>query len=199
MKLMQVMSAGLLAVAPAVTMAAGGVGNQVDLYYLSAGVDDGSSDENGDGFGVKGNFAFADNLFFSGEYQRANYDDSDVDLDQLRLGVGYNTALSAQAVVYGLVEFARAKIDGPGFSESENGFGLHGGVQFSLNEQFALNARLGYVDLGDLGDGVEFLVGASYELSKPFGVFLDYRVTKLEDDTGDVDLDDFRVGVRFTF
>lgn len=197
MKLMHIMCAGLLAAVPMGSMAAG-VGNQVDLYYISAGIDTAVGDDDGDGFGVKGQFAFADNLFFNGEYQSANYDDSDADLDQLRLGVGYNTSLNAQTVLYGLAEYARVKIKDGG-SESENGFGLHAGLQFNINDAFGLNARIGYVDIGDFGDGVEFLVGASYSFSKPFGVFADYRVSKLDGDLGDIDLDDFRVGVRFTF
>ncbi len=196
MKLMHIMCAGLLAAAPMAGMAAG-VGNQVDLYYISGGIDAGGDDD-GDGFGLKGQFAFADNLFFNGEYQSVGYDDSDVDLDQLRLGVGYNTSLNAQTVLYGLAEFARIKIDGGG-SESESGFGLHAGLQYNMTEAFGLNARIGYVDIGDFGDGVEFLVGASFEFSKPFGAFIDYRVTQLDGDFGDVDLDDFRVGIRFTF
>lgn len=191
--LKKLMGVGLLALAPVSVMAAG-AGNAVDVYYLSGGIDAGADDD-GDGYGIKGKFAFADSWFVAAEYQTVNYDDFDVDLDQLRLGVGYKHKLNEQAGLYGLAEYVDIDADG-GFSE--NGFGLHVGLNYNVTDAFGLNARLGYVDI-DLADGVEYLVGASYSLNEMFGLFADYRVTDLSADGGDLELDDLRVGVRFKF
>ncbi len=198
MKLIKTLGVGLFAMAP-ITAMAGGVGNNVDVYYVSSGLEVsvpglGSGDDDGDGFGAKGRFAFSDNLFVSGEYQSVSYDDSDIDYDQLRAGVGINSAVGSQAVFYGLAEYVNADLD----DESESGYGVHGGVHFAVTDTFSLNGRIGYIDLGD-ADGMEYLVGAAFKLTDAFGIVADYRVTNLEEDNADLDIDDLRVGVRFTF
>ena len=65
-------------------------------------------------------------------------------------------------------------------------------------DTFSLNGRIGYVDLGD-ADGMEYVVGAAFKLTNAFGIVADYRVTNFEEDNADLDVDDLRVGVRFTF
>lgn len=203
MKLNKLMGVGLLALAPTVSMAQG-IGNSVDVYYLSSSfeIDLGggfSFKDDGDGFGVKGKFAFADNLFFSGEYQTAEYDDTDLKLDQLRLGVGYNAKLSEQTQGYILGEYVRLKDDAFGASSSENGFGLHMGVQFDATSAFGIKASIGYVDIGDFGSGVELLAGVHYDFTDTVGLSADYRFTRLAESGEDVDVGDLRLGVRFSF
>lgn len=194
MKLLKyAVGAGLLAVAP-ITAMAGGVGNTVDGYYLSSGIDTGAFDDDGDGFGVKGTFAFSDQLFFNAEYQSADYDDSNADLDQIRVGVGINSNPAEQIVFYGLAEYINLD-DG---NDDENGFGVHAGAIFAVNEALSLNARVGYVDVGDF-DGFEWLVGGAYQFTSQFGAFIDYRTSYLEDGGFDLDIDDLRVGLRFRF
>lgn len=193
MNLLKFVGAGLIVLAP-VTAMAGGVGNTVDGYYVSSGIDAGGFDDNGDGFGVKGTFAFADQLFFSGEYQSAEFDDANTDLDQIRAGIGFNSDPSQNIVFYGLGEFINID-DG---SDDESGFGVHAGALFSMSEALSLNARIGYVDVGDLS-GFEWLVGGAYQFTQQFGAFVDYRTSYLEDGGYDFDIDDLRVGVRFRF
>jgi len=198
MKLITALGVGLFAMAP-ITAMAGGVGNSVDVYYVSSGLDVsvpgfGSADDDGDGFGAKGRFAIADNMFVSGEYQSVSYDDFDIDIDQIRAGVGFNSPLGAQASFFGLAEFINADID----DESDNGYGVHGGVQFAVSDSISLKGSIGYVDFGD-ADGIEYLVGAAFKLTDAFGIVADYRVTNLEEDDADLDIDDLRVGVRFNF
>lgn len=203
MQALMILSAAVLAVAP-LAVSAGGMGNALDLYYISAGVevDDpffGSGDDDGDGFGIKGNFAIADSFFLSGEYQAVGYDDSDLDLDQFRGGIGVNSDPLAPAVWYGLAEFLNFKLDDGTDSESESGFGLHVGGRFAINEVFGINGRIGYVDIDD-ADGLEWLIGGDIAFTEQLGAFADYRVTSLEDDTGvESDFDDLRVGVRWRF
>lgn len=203
MQTLRALCAVLLAGAP-LAASAGGLSNNLDLYYVSAGVevDDpflGSGDDDGDGFGIKGNFAIADSFFLSGEYQAVGYDDSDIDLDQFRGGVGVNSDPAAPAVWYGLAELLNFKLDDGSDSESDSGFGLHIGGRFAVNEIFAVNARIGYVDIDD-ADGLEWLIGGDFAFTKQLGVFADYRVTSLEDDTDiESDFDDLRVGVRWFF
>ena len=192
MRLSHAMGMGLLALAPMTGFAAG-IGNNVDAYYVSSGVDVGYDDD-GDGLGIRGQFAFADQLFFSGEYQTVNYDDSDIDLDQIRLGVGLNSDARQQLVFFGLAEFIHLDYD----FDDDNGIGLHGGAIYKVTKEFSVNGRVGYVDVGDF-DGIEWLVGASYQFTPMIGAFVDYRATYLENGGADFDVDDLRVGVRFRF
>lgn len=198
MNVMKLVGTGLLAISPMTAMATG-MGNSIDGYYVSSGLEVdvenvGSGDDDGDGFGVKGTFAFADQLFFNGEYQTVGYDDSDADLDQIRAGVGINTSASEQIVFYGLAEFISFDFD----NEDDSGFGVHGGAIFNLNQAIALNARLGYVDLGD-SDGLEWLAGGSFKFTPQVAAFIDYRVTNQEDSGVELDVDDLRIGARFIF
>lgn len=77
-------------------------GNNLDLYYLSSGIELevpglGSGEDDGDGFGAKGRFAISDALFLSAEYQTAKLDDLDEDLTQIRLGVGGSIPIAVSA------------------------------------------------------------------------------------------------------
>lgn len=198
MKMKMMLAGGLMVFTPFAAMAAG-VGNSVDAYYVSSGIEVdvpgfGSADDDGDGFGVKGKFAFADQAFIAAEYQAVEYDNAG-DLDQIRAGVGMNSDASQQAVFYGLAEFINLD-DG---SEDESGFGLHAGGKYKINDMASLNARLGYVDIGDAGDGFEWLIGGAFKFTEQVAAFVDYRVTYLEKSNVDTDLDDLRVGVRFMF
>ncbi len=155
--------------------------------------------DDGDGFGFKGRALFADQLFFAGEYQSTEYDDSELELDQLRFGIGYLSAISPMADFLVQVEYIKADQEIPGFgSEDENGFGVHVGAIAKLAPAFSMNATVGFVSVGDF-DGTEFLVGARFQASPVVSVFMDYRMTRLSDSGADLDLDDLRLGAGFHF
>jgi opacity protein-like surface antigen len=213
MKLTKLIGWGLLAIVPSMAMASQ-AGNAVDVYYISSGAEigDGSGfslDGDGDGFGAKGAFAIADRWFLNAEYQSADNDfsimgvDGTIEVEQLRLGIGHSIPLNEQASFYVLGEFIRAELGlesadiGVSESGSESGFGVHAGIQLNVTDAFGLNGRIGYVDID--GDGLEYLIGASYKFTPQVGLFADYRVTELSADGADLDLDDLRVGARFSF
>ncbi|MDP9140719.1 MAG: outer membrane beta-barrel protein [Pseudomonadota bacterium] len=177
-------------------------GNNLDVYYMSSGLEItvpgfDSFDDSGDGFGVKGQFSFAPDLFITGEYQSTTLDDLDADLDQLRIGIGGRAQIGQQ--LWGRLqgEYFDAEYDG---EDLDDGFGMHAGIEFDA-EPVLIYADLGYLMLGD-ADGPEFLIGAAFEFAPSLGVFVDYRLTSLEVDDGtdtEFEFDDFRAGVRFTF
>jgi opacity protein-like surface antigen len=178
--------------------------NHVDIYYIPkadldislSGV--GSGKDDGDGFGMRGRALISDMLFLSGEYQTVEYDDSGLEIDQFRAGLGLAGAVHSDLFIIGSLEYARAKLKAPGLgSESDDGFGIHIGMLARLTQQFSVNAQVGYVSLD--GDGVEMLLGARFKPTEQFGIFVDYRMTKLSDSGVDLDLDDLRVGVGFHF
>ena len=176
----------------------------VDAYYIpSSNLDiDGVGDDDGDGFGVKGMVPLGSNFFLNGEYQSVTLDDSDWDIDQLRLGGGWQTPLATGTfAVYG--EYANIDLDG----SKADGLGVHGRLSFPIAPAVNIYGQVGYLWLEDDDnydiDGLEFLIGASVDFTPNIGAFLDFRQSNLSADTGFGDQDftfqDVRVGVRVLF
>lgn len=155
----------------------------------------GSADDDGDGFGIKGAAELAPQVFLIGEYQSTEYDDSELELDALRIGAGFGAGAGNGGGLYGRIQYIDYEID----NEEESGVGGHIGYALPLSNQFRLYGEVGYLKLDDV-DGPEVLGGAAFMLAPNLGIFADYRVTQLEDDN-DIELtfEDFRVGARFTF
>lgn len=176
----------------------------IDGYYIpsaeleisDAGI---SGEDDGDGFGVKGRARFADQLFFTGEYQAVEYDDSELELDQLRAGVGFSSAVSPELNLIGRAEFVQVEVDSPfQDSEDETGYGVHAGAEAMLAPQFMAHGSVGYISVDD-ADGPEFLAGLRFLANESISIFADYRVTRLSDSGSDLDLDDLRIGAGFSF
>lgn len=173
--------------------------NFIDGYGLFSDIDpEGAGSDDGIGAGVKGGFQVADQIFLTGEFQTVEYDDSNVDLDQIRLGAGFGPGMGPNAEgLYGRVEYVNVD-----FSPGGDDDGVAGAIGYGLplNQQFRVHGEVGYVYLDD-SDGPELLLGATYRLAQNLGVFADYRMSFLNFDGpgGDLDLSDLRVGVRFTF
>lgn len=168
----------------------------VDLYYVNSEIEIGGGDDDGGGFGIGGLFRVGDQAYLDAEYQSAETDDFDIEIDQLRFGIGvHSRAMEGGLTFYGQGEYASIEVEG----EDESGFGLHGGAILPLSPQFYLRGEIGYLTLDDF-DGLEYTIGGAFDLSEQFGLFLDYRVTPLEDDNdNEVDFTDLKLGGRFLF
>jgi opacity protein-like surface antigen len=199
------LAAAVLAAVPFSTMAAAPASSAyLDVYYVDSGVELDGADDDGDGFGARIAGKVADNIKLHGEYQTVNYDDSDIDLDQIRAGASISFSQSDALKLFGKLEFVNLKADGGGADESESGFGVHGGLGFNVTPEFKLSASLGYLDVGDFGDGIEYNLGGSFDVTPAIAIVANYRVTDLQDgDFGagsfDTKVDDIQVGVRFRF
>lgn len=178
----------------------------VQVFY-DRGVGDG--DEEVSGFGVQGYAHVAPNVFFSGLYQIVDIPNqlttltttNDIDLDELRIGVGVNSTSSEKAGMYGRIEYI--KVDGDAGSEGStdgDGFGLHAGVWLAATDRLVLGAEIGFADVEDddndvlSGGGSEYSFSASYALNEQFSVFAERReaaVSFLGNET--------RFGVGFSF
>lgn len=220
MKLSKLAGAGLLALMPIVA-AAQQMASMVDVYYVKTKMEHQSNtliptmDSSGDGFGIKGNFAVTDWLFAGGEYQSADSDlsvasfEGDIKLEQLRLGLGVNSTLNERAKIFALTEYIRRKedihLEGiPFWRRSADGWGAHVGLQLDVTAAMNIDVRLGYVDVGVAfldadASGIELLLGAAYDITERVGVFIDYRHSSLSGEMVDVDLSEWRAGVRLPF
>jgi len=204
-----------LLLGPAPAMAQGGF---VDLFYVpKAEIDISDSSgsftiTDGTGIGLRGRAMLEGGLFLQGEYQANDYDsvedssgsfDFRSEAETLRGGVG---VAAGESPLYGIVEFIKQELeltDACPFvqpcSFDDTGYGLHVGLQ-SRSETSHLYAQVGLVDVGDFGDGIEFLVGGAVNFSPTTAVFAEYRNTTQEDDSGaEAELSDLRAGLRVGF
>lgn len=168
----------------------------VDPYYVPRAevefrADGGpSSDDGGDGYGVKAMARVIGPFVATGEYHSVSYDDApDFDRDDFRVGAGV-----VGATLGLLGEYIS--------SELGDGFGAHVRLAGG-NERASLHAQLGFVQVEDVDRfyGGELNFGAAYQFTDLLGTFVDYRLTNLEGHDSDVQLKfrDLRVGVRLTF
>lgn len=182
-------------------------GAHIDAYYIPSSTlefDFGNGvnpDDDGDGFGAKAFVPFGrtQSFFLEGEYQSTSFDDFDYDVDQLRLGGGWQTPVATGTFgLYG--EYAKLSID----DADADGFGIHGRLAFPISRGVQLYGQVGYLSLEDDSnstiDGVEFLVGGSVDFSPNIGAFIDYRYDNLQDDEDiKYKFGDVRVGIRVLF
>lgn len=174
----------------------------LDAYYVPKADLDvsvpnlGDGDDDGDGFGVKGLFRFSDTLGFVGEYQGVTYDDTDIDFNQLRAGMGW--FLPTTSGVY--VQYDDFELD----DADADGFSVHGRLAGDISPTAQLYLEAGYFwledDFEDL-EGYEFTFGGALALAPQWGVFADYRMTNLEGEDTEIEYEfgDLRLGVRFLF
>ncbi|HVT35394.1 MAG TPA: outer membrane beta-barrel protein [Nevskiaceae bacterium] len=182
---------------------AGQPAGNLDIYYLASSRLDlevsgiGSATFDGDGFGVRGRVNLPPNFFLHGAYQQGNHDKNGVnaDLDDLRLGGG---AQIPATPFYGSLELVNLKLSSGGSSSSESGFGIHAGALLQF-DALSLNAEVGYLSVGDAGNGAEYLVGGAFNFTPQWAFVADYRVTQLEKDGVTTKPQDARVGVRYNF
>jgi len=190
----------LLCAAPFATMAAATSTGHLDVYYNDSNADGGGSDLDGDGFGIRGAGLISDAAAVYGEYQKNEYDDSgNLEIQQIRAGLAYLFSKSRDLELYGKAEFINYQAEDDLGDDDDNGWGLHGGIAFLPLPALRVFGELGYLDVGDL-DGPEYNVGASYTFTSQFSAVANYRVSDLEnEDSGDVELSDLQLGVRFSF
>ncbi len=170
--------------------------NYIDGFFALSELEN----EDGNGFGLKGEFQVHDKLFLNGEFQSVDYDDN-FDVDQLRLGGAMGPgAGSKNEGVFGRIEYVSLDL-GNGSGSDQDGVGGHVGYALPLSPEFRVHGQAGYVLLDDV-DGPEFLIGATYKLAQNVALFGDYRVSFLEVDGtngADLDVSDLRLGARFLF
>ncbi len=160
--------------------------------------------EDGDGFGVKLATMLGEKIFLGVEYQSSDAErlgggTGNATVETTRLGLGYTTELP----VYVLLEYIDTEFAlGAGLASAsfaDKGFGAHVGVKYELFESVTLEARGGYLDIGDY-DGFEYLAGLGLNLDRHFGLFVDYRVSDIENnDKRQFKTQDLRSGFRFRF
>ncbi len=199
----KLIAAAALALSCGSAFAADTQSSDVRAFYVNESLDDGSADEDGNGFGFGANIIVLDHLFVPIEYSRTGYD-FDVDLENLRVGVGYSASVSPVATLNFGARYHDYTIKGPGGKLGLDGYGAFVSGKAAISPSANFYGEINYQFLEDDTfsedfDGFEFTIGASYDFGGP-GVFAEYRLSKLEDDfNNELELSAFRIGVLFSF
>jgi hypothetical protein len=145
-------------------------------------------DDDGTGFGLRGWASVNGPIFVHGEYQTVGLDDTNIDVDQLRLGGGY--AMDLWLVKAEYIDF--------GSDLDQAGFGVHAGLH-TMSDQFGFFGTVGYLTTDDT-DGIELNAGVSFAFNPQFSGVVDYRIYMGSvDPAGDLTVGDLRVGVAYNF
>jgi Ax21 family sulfation-dependent quorum factor len=179
----------LLAALPLAASAAENA-NGLNYNYLEGGYAATNTDAgDADGWALNGSAAFTPNWSVFGAYSNQEIDDTNVDFDQWRLGVGYNHPLGGSNTDL-VTRAAYEKFDA-GAGADFDGYSAEVGVRSALTSNLEGYALAGYED-GDQYDGDFYgRLGAQVKFNQNWGI------------TGDVKFADgdtqYFVGPRLTF
>ena len=187
MKRVSLFGLAVAAALPFAASAADGVSyNYVEAGYAATNLSDGLPDA--DGVGARASIAFHPNFHVFGDYAYQEFDNSGLDFDQWRVGLGYNLEISPRADL--LTRVAYEKVDF-GNAGDADGWSVEAGARGAFTSNFEGYALAGYED-GDQVDGDFYgRLGATVKFNQNWGLNGDVKVS--DGDTA------WFVGPRFTW
>ena len=148
---------------------------------------DGDDDIEADGFSLEGSVAVAPNWHVFASTQQLEDKDFDIGVDEWKLGVGYNHAISTNTDFVARAAYQQLKTDdiyvgGLQLANGANlnGYGVEAGVRSNLAPNFEGYAMAGYEEYGD-DDGFEGpngaygRLGGQVKFNANWGVFGDVK------------------------
>lgn len=162
----------LLAALPFAASAAEGVSyNYVQGGYVAT-EGDGAADA--DGFGIDGSVAVHENFHLFGGYSSQEVDVNTIydDIDQWKLGVGYNYGITDKADL--VTRVAYEKLDA-GSNLDFDGYSAEVGVRGALGSKFEAYAMAGYEDYEQFDGDFYGRVGAQVKFNDSWGVSGDVK------------------------
>ncbi|WP_068860238.1 outer membrane protein [Perlucidibaca aquatica] len=217
-----------LALAPMTAFA----GGSIDLFYIDndAEAEIATAPQkfkfDGSGYGVRGKAELGNGFSMIAMHQSSKLKNDQLagfiggsqKLNETRIGLSYSHKLNDQFSVTGSLEHTNVGIDitkDLGVGATLNGYAATVGINTNVMANTNVYASIGYLNAGKLADkrvdGLEYTVGASYDVTKNFAGFVEYRLTDLERKAGGVapfigpvpkielELDTLRIGGRYTF
>ena len=165
-----VLALAAAAAVPFAASAADGLSyTSVEGGYVATNTDGGDAD----GWGLKGSAALNQNFHVFGDFANQTIEDSDVDFDQWRVGLGYNHQISQHADL--LTRVAYEKFDA-GSGIDSDGYSVEAGVRGAMTPMIEGYALAGYED-GDEYDGDFYgRLGAQVKFNPNWGVAADVKL-----------------------
>lgn len=175
----------LMAALPFAASAADGVSyNFIEGGYAATNTDAGDAD----GFGVTGSVAIHPNFHLFAGFSNQEIEDTNIDFDQSRFGVGYNHQIAPAADL--VTRIAYEKFDA-GSGLNFDGYSAEVGVRGALAPSFEGYAMAGYEDFEQSDSEFYGRVGAQVKFNQNWGISGDVKF--IDGDT------QYLVGPRFTW
>ena len=164
--------------------------------------------------GFRATISHREGLFALGEYTFADLDDRiegiklGLKIHEFRVGGGYLATISPQLKVGGYGAYVgqdqRIRAGDVKASDDADGFNIGGLIQYNATKVIQTYGRFGYLNLeadsgGPNADGVDLIVGGSYELAQGLAGFVEYRYTHLQQSGGEVDYNSIRGGIKLSY
>lgn len=190
--MLRYLSIGALMLSSVTAMAEGPSYSFIQANYQEVDIDVGGGfSADGDGYDVAGSVAINDSWFVFAGYAASELE-SVVDLDEMKLGAGWNSAISEKTDWFVTLAYIDLELSATGIpSVSDSGFGASVGVRSMMNPNFELYGSLGYSDLGDGGDGTAVAAGLWYTVGGNVALGLGAEVGS--------DVTTYGVGIRLYF
>ena len=174
----------LLAVAPLAATAAEGVSyNYVEGGYAASKI----SGPDADGWAIGGSGAIAPNFHVFGNYNSQTIDNTGFDIDNWRLGVGYNHEIGPKTDLLTRVAWERYETSPQNF----NGYSVEAGVRSGLTANWEGYVLAGYEDGSDFDGDFYGRIGAQVKFNPNWSVSGEVKFAN-----GDAQ---YFVGPRYTF
>ncbi|WP_428309385.1 outer membrane beta-barrel protein [Hydrocarboniphaga sp.] len=151
-------------------------------------------------------FQVDNHVFLRGEYTHNWADqikidhveyDTDIDLNTLRLGVGYGGDVGSIRM-YGVAEYVKLDFNIEDEGDDGNGWGLTFGIGNQLQAQWIWNAELSLLDVeGTTGAALDASVG--YRFTPMFAGLVGLQSYAFEDDGSEVSFGNAYIGLQLMF
>jgi hypothetical protein len=138
----------------------------VEGGYISADMDAGPFDVDGDGLGIRGSLGLNDTLNLFADYASQDFDFG-IDMTRYDIGAGGHWGINNDLDFVGELAWVKVDLDGSA-SGSDDGLGLSGGLRYRATDKVELQGMLHYVDLSD--SDTSFGINGRYYISKSFAI-----------------------------
>ncbi|GGZ69502.1 Ax21 family protein [Lysobacter xinjiangensis] len=161
----------LLAALPFAASAAEGVSyNYVEGGYVRTDLENTGTNNDADGWALNGSGAIAPNFHVFGGYSKQSIDGVDVDLENWRLGVGYNREINTRLDLVTRVAYENYDLGGLPGDNSADGFSVEAGVRGAFTPNLEGYALAGYEKTEDFDGDFYGRVGAQVKFNPTWGV-----------------------------
>lgn len=170
-----------------------------DVKAQAPGV--GSGSRNGDGFLGELMMPVGKTAFLHGDYQAVEYDKVDLDLNVLRVGLGFRLPLAQGITATFSGQYWDVEQKTAGSTFKDDGIGIKAGMHVDMNRPVTGWVNLSYLEF-DQSSGSEMEIGMDLRITQMMATFISYRVVDLDADDASMaglKLDEIRAGVRLWY
>jgi hypothetical protein len=126
-----------------------------------------------DGYGLRGSVGFAENFFVFAEF--ADQSVSNIDIEQLAVGLGGHLPLSENLDLVGRAGWAQAEVSGFGGSIDDDGYLVSAGLRGRVADALELEGSVIHTDFGGNSDDTAIAVGGRYHFTENFALGAEFQ------------------------